>query len=194
MATANGYAQVMLKITGLTPLIVHNGQLADPLNKFSKAMKAVTGKRKKVDADYEELARLEFLGGLYLKDARPCMPSQALEAMMISAAKKQRKGADFKSGMLIDESPFIEYEGPTNPDELWADEKFRIVAGVKVGTSRVMRTRPQFPQWSLQFGVTYIEELLNKRDIIEVATIAGWQIGLCEWRPKFGRFKADVIG
>ena len=194
MATANGYAQVMLKITGLTPLIVHNGQLADPLNKFSKAMKAVTGKRKKVDADYEELARLEFLGGLYLKDSRPCMPSQALEAMMISAAKKQRKGADFKSGMLIEESPYIEYDGPTNPDELWADERFRIVAGVKVSQSRVMRTRPQFPQWSLQFGVTYIEELLNKRDIIEVATIAGWQIGLCEWRLKFGRFKADVIG
>ena len=194
MATANGYAQVILKITGLTPLIVHNGQLADPLNKFSKAMKAVTGKRKKVDADYEELARLEFLGGLYLKDSRPCMPSQALEAMMISAAKKQRKGADFKSGMLIEESPYIEYDGPTNPDELWADERFRIVAGVKVSQSRVMRTRPQFPQWSLQFGVTYIEELLNKRDIIEVATIAGWQIGLCEWRPKFGRFKADVVG
>ena len=194
MATANGYAQVMLKITGLTPLIVHNGQLADPLNKFSKAMKAVTGKRKKVDADYEELARLEFLGGLYLKDSRPCMPSQALEAMMISAAKKQRKGADFKSGMLIEESPYIEYDGPTNPDELWADERFRIVAGVKVSQSRVMRTRPQFPQWSLQFGVTYIEELLNKRDIIEVVTIAGWQIGLCEWRPKFGRFKAEVIG
>lgn len=194
MATANGYAQVILKITGLTPLIVHNGQLADPLNKFSKAMKAVTGKRKKVDADYEELARLEFLGGLYLKDSRPCMPSQALEAMMISAAKKQRKGADFKSGMLIEESPYIEYDGPTNPDELWADERFRIVAGVKVSQSRVMRTRPQFPQWSLQFGVTYIEELLNRRDIIEVATIAGWQIGLCEWRPKFGRFKADVVG
>ena len=194
MATANGYAQVMLKITGLTPLIVHNGQLADPLNKFSKAMKAVTGKRKKVDADYEELARLEFLGGLYLKDSRPCMPSQALEAMMISAAKKQRKGADFKSGMLIEESPYIEYDGPTNPDELWADERFRIVAGVKVSQSRVMRTRPQFPQWSLQFGVTYIEELLNKRDIIEVVTIAGWQIGLCEWRPKFGRFKAEAIG
>ena len=194
MATTNGYAQVILKITGLTPLIVHNGQLADPLNKFSKAMKAVTGKRKKVDADYEELARLEFLGGLYLKDSRPCMPSQALEAMMISAAKKQRKGADFKSGMLIEESPYIEYDGPTNPDELWADERFRIVAGVKVSQSRVMRTRPQFPEWSIRFGVTYIEELLNKRDIIEVATIAGWQIGLCEWRPKFGRFKAEVIG
>ena len=194
MATTNGYAQVMLKITGLTPLIVHNGQLADPLNKFSKAMKAVTGKRKKVDADYEELARLEFLGGLYLRESRPCMPGQDLEAMMISAAKKQRKGGDFKSGMIIEESPFIEYDGPTNPDELWADERFRIVAGVKVSQSRVMRTRPQFPEWSLQFTVTYIEELLNKRDITEVATIAGWQIGLCEWRPKFGRFKAEVIG
>jgi hypothetical protein len=41
---------------------------------------------------------------------------------------------------------------------------------------------------SLLFTVKFIEELLNKRDIMEVAHIAGWQIGLCEWRPKFGRF------
>jgi hypothetical protein len=193
MAANNGYAQVTLKITGTSPLIVHNGQLADPLNKISKAMKAVTGKRKKVDADYEEMARLEFLGGLYLKDQRPIIPGVALEAMMINAAKKQRKGGDFKSGILIDDNPFIEYDGPTKPDDLWADERFRIVAGVKVGTSRVMRTRPMFSDWSLQFTVNFIEELINKRDIMEVAHIAGWQIGLCEWRPKFGRFTAQAV-
>jgi len=193
MDATTGYGQVTLKLSGLTPLIVHNGQLADPLNKFSKAMKAVTGKRKKVDADYEELARLEFLGGLYLKDQRPYIPSVVLEAMMISAAKKLKKGNDFKSGMVIEDSPFIEYEGPTKPDDLWNDGRFRNVAGVKVSMARVMRTRPQFPEWALTFTVTYIEELLNRRDILEVAHIAGWQIGLCEWRPKFGRFSVAVV-
>lgn len=194
MATTNGYKQVTLRIIGLTPLVVHNGQLADPLNKFSKAMKDVTGKRKKVDADHEELARLEFLGGLYLKESRPYMPGVALEAMMISAAKKQRNGADFKAGMIIEDSPFIEYDGPKSPDEMWLDEKFRLTVGVKLnGKVRIMRTRPQFPEWALQFTVTYIEELLNRRDIIDTATLAGWQIGLCEWRPKFGRFKVEVI-
>lgn len=193
MAATNGYAQATLKLTGVTPLIVHSGQLADPLNKFSKAIKQVSSKRKKVDADYEEMARLEFLGGLYLRESRPCMPSVALEAMMISAAKKVKRGMDFKSGLMIDDSPFIEYDGPTDPNALWEDERFRIVAGVKVGTARVMRTRPQFPEWSLQFTVSYIDQLLDRRTVEEVAIIAGWQIGLCEWRPKFGRFKADVV-
>jgi len=193
MASTNGYAQVTLKLTGVTPLIVHSGQLADPLNKFSKAIKQVSSKRKKVDADYEEMARLEFLGGLYLKESRPCMPSVALEAMMISAAKKVKRGMDFKSGLMIDDSPFIEYDGPLDPNALWEDERFRIVAGVKVGQARVMRTRPQFQDWSLQFTCSYIDQLLDRRTVEEVAVIAGWQIGLCEWRPKFGRFKVDVV-
>lgn len=193
MAATNGYAQVTLKLTGVTPLIVHSGQLADPLNKFSKAIKQVSSKRKKVDADYEEMARLEFLGGLYLKESRPCMPSVALEAMMISAAKKVKRGMDFKSGLMIDDSPFIEYDGPLDPNALWEDERFRIVAGVKVGQARVMRTRPQFQDWSLQFTCSYIDQLLDRRTVEEVAVIAGWQIGLCEWRPKFGRFKVDVV-
>jgi len=47
MSNGIGYSQVKLKLTGISPLIVHNGQLADPLNRFSKLMKAVTGKRKK---------------------------------------------------------------------------------------------------------------------------------------------------
>ena len=38
------------------------------MNKFAKAMKAITSKRKKTDEDYIELARLEFFGGLYADD------------------------------------------------------------------------------------------------------------------------------
>lgn len=189
----DGYSNVKLKLNGVSPLIVHSGVLADPLNQFSKAIKAISGKRKKVDADFVEMARLEFLGGLYLKEQRPCVPSYALEAMMINAAKKVKSGTDFRSGIVIDDNPFIEYDGPSNPDELWADSNFRIVAGVKVGKARVMRTRPIFPKWSIEFDVTYINQLLNKRDIVDVATIAGWQVGLCEWRPKYGRFTVEVL-
>ena len=193
MSNGMGSSQVKLKLMGISPLIVHNGQLADPLNRFSKMMKAVTGKRKKVDADYEEMARLEFLGGLYLRDQKPCIPGVVLTSMMVSAAKKLKKGTDFKSGIVIDSDPFIEYDGPTDPDSLWADERFRNVVGVKVGQARVMRTRPMFPEWTLQFGVQFIDELINKRDIADVIGIAGWQIGLCEWRPRFGRFRAEMI-
>lgn len=189
-----GYGQVTLKITGVTPLIVHSGALADPLNKFAKAMKAVSGKRKKTDADLEELARLEFLGSLYLKNGRPCMTSECLEAMLTSGAKKVKSGMQCKSGVFIDESPFIEYEGPTDPDEMWQDERFRLTAGVKLnGKVRVMRTRPKFDDWSITFTVHYLTDLLDKKDVIEFSKIAGIQCGLCDWRPKFGRFIVEEI-
>ena len=51
------------KIRSLSPLIMHNGQLADPFNHFSKAKKEITGKRAKTDADMMEIARLDWFGG-----------------------------------------------------------------------------------------------------------------------------------
>lgn len=189
-----GYGQVTLKITGITPLVVHSGALADPLNKFAKAMKAVSGKRKKTDADLEEMARLEFLGGLYLKDGKPCMTSECLEALMVSGAKKIKMGTQCRAGAFVDESSFIEYDGPTNPDEMWQDDRFRLTVGVKLnGKVRIMRTRPKFNDWSITFTVHYLTDLLDKKDVIEFVNIAGIQCGLCDWRPKFGRFVVEEI-
>jgi len=64
-----------------------------------------------------------------------------------------------------------------------ADERFRNVVGVKVGQARVMRTRPMFPEWTLQFNVTYIDELINKRDIAEVIGIAGCRLACANGGP-----------
>ena len=59
-----------IKITGIRPLILHNGLLADPTNPIVLQQKAITAKKaKKTDADNLELARLEWFGGLYLSEA-----------------------------------------------------------------------------------------------------------------------------
>ena len=54
-----GYTQFDVVLQG-DSLIMHNGQTADPLNPFSKAMKEISGKRKKTDTDYEAMANIEF--------------------------------------------------------------------------------------------------------------------------------------
>jgi hypothetical protein len=41
------YKQLALTIIGTAPLVMHNGQTADPLNKYAKMLKGVSGKRKK---------------------------------------------------------------------------------------------------------------------------------------------------
>jgi hypothetical protein len=51
-------------------------------------MKRVSGKRAKTDADFEELARLEFLGGLYLHNGEPCLPGEVIEAALVEAAAR----------------------------------------------------------------------------------------------------------
>ena len=68
---------VTLKLSG-SSIIPHNGQTADPRNRFSKAMKLISGKRKKTDSDLDELARLEFLAGLYLEGGDIVIPSYVL--------------------------------------------------------------------------------------------------------------------
>ena len=56
--------ETTITIRGIAPLLMHNGQLANPLNPLAKEMKKVTSVRTKTDEHHLELQRLEFLAGL----------------------------------------------------------------------------------------------------------------------------------
>lgn len=58
-----------LRLTGIAPLLMHDNKAANPLNPYAKAMKALTGKRKKTDDDLAEIARIEWEAGLYICQA-----------------------------------------------------------------------------------------------------------------------------
>ena len=176
------------KITGVSPLILHNGQLANPLNYYAKEMKKISGKKNKTDADMEELARYEWHGSLYLSDGKVCIPGEMIEAHLIEAAKKQRKGQQTKAGLFCDGMFQLDYDGPSDLDALWQDESFRLTAGVKIQRNRVMRTRPIFPKWTLAVEVLYNPSQLNLDEIGEFFRIGGELIGLGDWRPRFGRY------
>jgi hypothetical protein len=184
------YKTIDFHICGVAPLLMHNGQLANPMNKFAKAMKAITSKRKKTDEDYIELARLEFFGGLYADDqGRPTLPGEVLEATLVGGAKKTKKGKDAKSAIIVDGNFPVIYDGPKTPEALWEDERFRYVAGVVVGQSRVMRTRPIFKTWECKFTVHYLEEVFDAQEVIDFVDAAGRMVGLLDGRPRFGRFE-----
>lgn len=170
---------------------MHNGQLANPLNPLVKQMKALTGQRKKTDEVHAELSRLEFRAGLYLSHTGEVeMPSEVLESCLIEGAKKSKLGKQFKSAIAIMENSPLNYGENLTVDELWErNAEFADVRGVKVGTSRIMRTRPIFRQWSLEFEVSYNADLVNPEQIQLAVEDAGAQVGLCDYRPKFGRFQ-----
>lgn len=181
------------QLTSACPMIVHNGQTANPTNRWSKAMKAVSGKRSKTDADYEELARLEFLAGLYMGPNGPIIPATNIDAMVINAAKKLKEGMIAKSGVFCLSPSDMEYEGPRTAEGLWLDERFRFVALVRVSTARVARTRPIFNEWSAVVKLNIEDTAVNATRVDQWMSIAGLQVGLGDWRPQYGRFSAERI-
>lgn len=185
------YKTLNFKITGVAPLLMHNGQLADPLNDLSKQIKKITSKRDKTDADSEELARLEWHGSLYLKDGKPCLPGEILEAAFVAAAKKQKKGKQAQAGIFCDDSYPLVYDGARNPKELWADPQYRLTVGARVKQNRVMRTRPIFHEWSCKIQVRFDDSLLNEEEVTDILRVSGEIIGVGDWRPKYGRFKVE---
>ena len=62
---------------------------------------------------------------------------------------------------------------------------------VKIGQARVMRHRPRFDEWELEFQIINRDERIQPMVIKEILENAGANIGVGDYRPKYGLF--DVI-
>lgn len=188
------YEQMTFKVRGVAPLLMHNGRLSNPLNEYAKEMKRLSGKRNKTDDDYAEMARVEFLGGLYTDDSgHPVVPGELIEATLIAGAKKKRSGPAAKAGVIVDGNFPLQYKGPKTAEKLVENVNFHNCSPVKVQQNRVMRTRPQFDEWAVEFTVHYLPEQANKEDVKEWVEVAGRMCGFGDWRPRFGRFEIEEV-
>lgn len=179
------------RIAGTSPLMMHNVRLANPFDDHTKAIKAISGKRKKTEDDLAELARLEWHGGLYNEpDLGVYMPGYNIFAAVRDAGALHKLKTAFKRGALIQEDKIkLEYEGPAKVEALFCDKRFVDIRSVVVGTSKVMRCRPMFPSWALRFTVMFEESVLQQSEIDLLVASAGAMIGLGDYRPRFGRFE-----
>jgi len=180
-------------IRGLTPLIMHNGQLADPLNEMARALKKLTDKKKKTDADLLEIRRCEWNGGLYVNNkGAPCLPGEVLEGALQEGARKLTLGKQVKGGIIIEGDWALQYPGPKTVEGLWDSGNYLKLAGVKVKQNRVIRARPIFPSWECTFDVQWDPSIIKSDDqLVDIVETSGIT-GVGDWRPKFGRF--EVIG
>lgn len=173
------------------PMLIHNGQTADPMNRFSKAMKEVSSKRGKTESDYAEMSHIEFMASLYMGEKGPVIPAANLEATIINAAKKFKEGVQAKAGMYVKSNAYLKYDGPKDPEKMFKDDRFRDVRAVVIQRSKVMRTRAIFPEWEADVEVCFESSVTNESRVDEWMVCAGNLVGLCEMRPRFGRF--DVV-
>jgi len=166
--------------------------LANPLNEIAHRMKKISGKRQKTEVDLEELARLEWYGSLYLDDGQqPCLPGEVLEAAFVQAAKRQKRGT--QAGIICPSNYPLEYDGPSTLDELWQQPEFRLTVPVRVKNNRVLRTRPRFLTWAATIAVQFDDALLNANEVREIVRRTGSEIGIGDWRPRYGRFQAEDL-
>ncbi len=114
-----------------------------------------------------------------------CTPSKQLESALSKA------GADFtfkgkktfkdvmKSGLIID--PLMI---PHKSQEYAVD-----LQAVVIQRGRIIRARPRFDKWELNFTIQVMDERITERQLKDILTSAGQYIGIGDYRPKYGLFE-----
>lgn len=177
-------------------MIQHSCKCVNPLHPISRKMKEITSKpsKKRTEDDLILLSDLEWEGGLYWDDTIGLyIPAENIEATVRDGAKNARKGKNVERGFAVKDMlvPLDIGENLTL-DQLRADYRFRDVRQMKVQTSRVTRTRPRFNMWSIRFSAVYDESQIDLQTLADAMEYAGQYVGLCDSRPKYGKFVAAI--
>lgn len=187
---------VTVKVEGTAPLLMHNVRLANPLDEYTKAIKLITSKSKKTDADYEEIFRLEHAGGMYYTSAiGPHLPSRMIRASVINGAKMLKLGTAVERTMLVKETHAkLIYDGPRDRDKLYESGHYtdiRPVSGQGArGGSKTMRCRPIFDQWSVTFTLSVDSTIISLDNLRQCVERAGAYHGFGDGRSEGnGRFE-----
>lgn len=177
-------------VRGTTPLLMHSERLANPFDPLTVELKTLTKRRNKTQDDLLEIARIEWLGGLYHDESGIFLPGYNVLAALVGGGKMRKLGTAIKRGAIVQEDKVpVEYSGPKNPDELFKNKSFVDIRSVKVGTSKVSRCRPKFTDWKITFTLLYANDTLQKSDLDLVVQDTGAMIGIGDYRPRFGRFE-----
>lgn len=187
--------QIKAQLTGTMPLLMHNEQLADPMNAYTKAIKVINdkGSKKMTDDDLAERSRLEWEGGLYYDPTLgPYVPAHNVVKAMYVAGTTRRMGTMVERAVTsLDARLPLLYNGPRGVNDMYkAGYVDRRMVGVN--RNRVHRTRPRYTDWSLACEYFVDTEILNADDFRSILTLAGRAVGICDARRiGYGRFTVE---
>jgi hypothetical protein len=178
---------------------MHNVQLADPDNAFTKAIAAINAKASEMtEDDRREKAKLQWFGGLYIgrngHAGQPVMPTANLRRCFRDAGGATREGKKILRAIIPFELevPLL-YDGPTDIEQLFKLPQFAFTTMVGINRGKVQGTRPQFPQWQVRAQFELITEVLDYAKFVTIVQRAGISEGLGDNRVNgYGRFTALV--
>lgn len=141
-----------------------------------------------------KISDLEWEAGAYWKDGMGLyIPAENVEATIINGAKANKKGKDIQKYVDVTDLyiPF-EYGEDLTKEELIQNYEYRDTRIMTVMRSKILRTRPRFDQWVIEFNLRYNEEKIDIETIINAMEYAGLYVGLCDSRPKYGKFSVVI--
>lgn len=166
--------KIAVSIEGIAPLLQH---------RFPEEEHEATGSRKKKKVyDPEE----DAIAALYKKeDGTIYQPARHFEAALIKAAvafkfegRKTYKDA-FKGGIFINPAEIV-HKYPE-----WEIDRQPVV----IQRARIMRARPRFDKWALDFEIEIIDDRIAVDVVKEALEYTGLYVGIGDLRPRYGRFK-----
>lgn len=190
-----------IHIKGITPLLIHNGRTASPLDLYAKRMKEITSKRKKTEEDIRNLLMIQWEASLYWdKEIGLYMPTENMLACTLKACKKHKMGPQV-AGFVFDESigfPILT-KNHDNFESLKADEENKFIKVVSVQKAKTLSCRAVFNAWEIKFSFYVDESIITFDEIKTVLSTMSQRVGLGVWTPShpkpgnFGKFLIKKI-
>jgi hypothetical protein len=167
-------ATMQLKCIGETPLLQE--KMADRIREQLKNIVTGKGKEKNKNRDLEKEVEEKIHRN---QRGEVCFPTSGFKKAMVEAApyldgldKKKAKGSFFILGELAP----IKYKKQVTNKAVGRDS----------GINRAPREiwRPEFQEWSTVLTIKYNEQQITPQQIVELAKLAGFHIGIGSWTPQ----------
>ena len=184
-----------ITIKGNTPIILHSCQCVNPLHPISRELKKYTSKRKKTEEDLLKISDLEWESGLYWKDdIGVYIPAENIEATLKNGGKAFKKGTDVEKYVSVESLyNILDYGEKLTKEQLMNDYQYRDTRAMNVMRAKVMRTRPRFDTWKCKFTLILQDDKMDLDTLMNIMNYAGSYVGLCDSRPRYGKFAVSEI-
>ena len=206
--------EYQFEIIGETPLIQHCGFRCFRKYDFCKDFESIKKKRGKnitdadaqrvvyfdtfqsfwCDAEDREGKRADQTQSEYEANLEPDIPVRVIRADIEKGARAFKEGGKVRSGMRVKSVKFQwDWDLGVKMVDLAVNPNIHFTVPVKVGTSKILRTRAIFRDWGAKISLIGDTQFLGEDDIQRWLEYSGNYIGIGDWRPdksgEYGRFR-----
>jgi hypothetical protein len=174
---------ITVTVIGTENLIMHAWDVKSKRQIAEKQQKKAGKPREARDpvAEYNAARYIDSKG-------RDCVPARSFKNAIVEAAtflpdvtKKLIKGAIYVKGDLLP----IKHNAKKPP---MREDMVRIGGMSKVAD---IRYRPEYVDWSVELTVEFDTSVFSAEQVVSLVNRAGFNVGVAEWRPTFGRFRVS---